>query len=283
MNQEVQGKKTRANKKKDSDYCEGVDFNFAVFFFGLVVVLVGIALLTDKLGLLPVSFNFALLWPLFIIFIGLLFVNKKNLIADIFAVLVILFAFFVILLAMLTPSLRTGASPSFIFPDVSVDNSGIKIGDYYLADSGFSKQSPPAVQTETPVEAPKAIPVDLFYYNKEADPNGECGSAAVLPVSRAIPVVADPIAETINLLLKGDISPDEKNRGFVSEFPNADFELISSVLKNGNLTLEFSEVPGFTDGGSCRMSILMAEITKTAEQFSEVKKVIFEPETLFQP
>ena len=62
------------------------------------------------------------------------------------------------------------------------------------------------------------------------------------------------------------------------------FALISANLAtDGSLTLEFSEVPGFTDGGSARMLILSKLIEKTALQFSGVKKVLFVPETLFQP
>ncbi|MEI8091436.1 MAG: hypothetical protein WCG98_04300 [bacterium] len=47
--------------------------------------------------------------------------------------------------------------------------------------------------------------------------------------------------------------------------------------------MEFTDVPGFTDGGSARMLILANSITKTAMQFPGVKKVEFSPETLFQP
>jgi hypothetical protein len=49
------------------------------------------------------------------------------------------------------------------------------------------------------------------------------------------------------------------------------------------LTLKFTEVPGFTDGGSARMLILSSTIEKTALQFPGVKEVVFLPETLFQP
>ena len=70
----------------------------------------------------------------------------------------------------------------------------------------------------------------------------------------------------------------------MTEFPNKDFALLSADIDDdGILTLEFTEVPGFTDGGSARMLILSSLIEKTALQFPAVKKVVFTPETLFQP
>jgi regulator of protease activity HflC (stomatin/prohibitin superfamily) len=71
--------------------------------------------------------------------------------------------------------------------------------------------------------------------------------------------------------------------GFSTEFPNADFKLLDSSLKNGTLTLKFSEVPGFTTGGSCRVGILTQEILKTVRQFPQVKKIELYPDLLFQP
>ena len=70
----------------------------------------------------------------------------------------------------------------------------------------------------------------------------------------------------------------------MTEFPNKDFTLLSSDLSSdGILTLQFSEVPGFTDGGSARILLLSNLIKKTALQFPGVKEVVFAPETLFQP
>lgn len=125
--------------------------------------------------------------------------------------------------------------------------------------------------------------VQLFYYNQLEDKDVECGQNYVLPVEREIDSTQTPIQDTINLLIKGEITQAEKDAGFTTEFPNADFKLLSANLKDGVLSLEFTEVPGFTTGGSCRVSILSSQIIKTAKQFPDVNEVILLPESIFQP
>lgn len=125
--------------------------------------------------------------------------------------------------------------------------------------------------------------VQLYYYNQLEDKDIECGHKYVLPVEREIPLTQTPIQDTINLLIKGEITEQEKQAGFTTEFPNKDFKLLSANLKDGILYLEFTEVPGFTGGGSCRISILANQIIKTAKQFPGVNEVILLPESIFQP
>jgi hypothetical protein len=80
------------------------------------------------------------------------------------------------------------------------------------------------------------------------------------------------------------LTETEKLSGFVTEYPNADFKLLESNLSDaGTLTLKFTEVPGFTSGGSCRVGIMMQEILKTVRQFPEVKRIVFKPDSLFEP
>lgn len=131
--------------------------------------------------------------------------------------------------------------------------------------------------------------IKLFFYNEKRDKelggNGgvACSRDAVLPVDRQITFTNTPIQDAIRELIKGEITAAETAQGFKSEFPEEGFELIGANLKNGVLTLEFTEVPGFTTGGSCRVTILANQIIKTAQQFPEVKEVRFKPESLFQP
>jgi len=125
--------------------------------------------------------------------------------------------------------------------------------------------------------------VSLFYYNQAEDKENSCDNDYILPVKRTIVDNEKIIVNTINLLLQGKLTEQERKEGFVSEFPNKNFKLLNSNLKDGVLTLTFSEVPGFTSGGACRVKILGSEIIRTAKQFSEVEKVVFEPETLFEP
>jgi EmrB/QacA subfamily drug resistance transporter len=138
-----------------------------------------------------------------------------------------------------------------------------------------------------PSSTPETQTVMLYYYNEEEDKElsgGEigCSPEAVLPVSRTIES-DNAIEDTIKLLISGDLTEEEKQEGFSTEFPHQGFSLVSSNLADGILTLTFTEVPGFTTGGSCRVSILSTEIIKTAEQFPQVDEVILQPDFLFQP
>jgi spore germination protein GerM len=132
-----------------------------------------------------------------------------------------------------------------------------------------------------------ALKVKLYYYNKTKDigPTGiiNCSPDAVLPVEREIPRTATPIADTIRLLIEGNLTDAERAAGFSTEFPHPRFTLLRADLKDGVLTLAFPEVPGFTMGGAARVTLLAAQIEKTARQFPEVKEVRLEPESLFQP
>ncbi len=125
--------------------------------------------------------------------------------------------------------------------------------------------------------------IKLYYYNSNYDPKFDCLAEAVLPVEREIPKTKTPIQDAINLLIKGEITEQEKSAGFSSEFPHEGFDLLGVDLKDGTLTLKFSEVPSFTSGGSCRIGLLSNEVVKTAMQFPEVKQVIFDPIEIFQP
>lgn len=129
--------------------------------------------------------------------------------------------------------------------------------------------------------------VSVFYYNEARDrqANGQlaCSTNSVLPVSRVIPRTITPIQDAINELIQGRVTSLERQRGFRTEFPNANFRLLGANLASGVLTLEFTEVPGFTSGGACRVSLLRSQIEKTARQFPEVREVRFLPATLFQP
>ncbi len=128
--------------------------------------------------------------------------------------------------------------------------------------------------------------VKLYYYNQDQDVDDEgmvlCSADSVEAVSRSI-VSEEPIRETIELLLLGQLSEEEKAKGLSTEFPHPEFKLKDLDLEDGVLTLSFSEVPGFSSGGSCRVTLLRAQVEKTALQFSEVEEVRVKPLSVFQP
>jgi hypothetical protein len=129
--------------------------------------------------------------------------------------------------------------------------------------------------------------IQLYYYNQKRDQEIAeyipCDPEAVLPVSREIFLSQTPIQDTINLLLLGNVTQEEKEEGFSPMFPLEGVKLVGANLKEGMLTLGFEDPFNITGGGSCRVRLLWAQVEKTAKQFSEVREVRFLPEELFQP
>jgi spore germination protein GerM len=157
---------------------------------------------------------------------------------------------------------------------------GVGVGLYFWVGS---RREP----SPEPGKAPVPLKVKLYYYNeaKDKELTGaiSCSPEAVLPVEREIPPTKTPIQDTIRLLLKGELTKEERAAGFSTEFPHPEFKLLGASLKDGVLTLKFADPRGFSSGGACRTSLLAAQIIKTAEQFPGVRAIRFEPETLFQP
>ncbi len=130
--------------------------------------------------------------------------------------------------------------------------------------------------------------VALYYFNQTADqklpPDQQVNINSILPVYRIFPPSKNLLVDTINELLKWNLTESEKANGFVTEFPHPQFKLLGAeFIPDGTLTLSFPEVSWFTDGWSARMFILSSLIEKTALQFPGVRKVVFVPDTLFQP
>lgn len=148
--------------------------------------------------------------------------------------------------------------------------------------------SSPLQSTVSPFAAQVPTKIALYYFNTKEDaklpPEQQINVDSLLPVYRMFPATDNLLRDAISYLIQGVLTATEKSSGFSTEFPNKDFRLLSTNIDTeGVLTLEFTEVAGFTDGGSARMLIMANSIIKTAKQFPGVKKVVFVPETLFQP
>lgn len=164
---------------------------------------------------------------------------------------------------------NTYQSPNYETSDKKIDVS-VSMGMASLSVNWYEPESKESVL--------------LYYYNKAEDTEGTYEYKFIKPVERKISISGDKIKSTVEALLKGGLTETEKAQGFVTEYPNPGFKLVSSKLSDrGNLTLEFTEVPGFTSGTSPRVGIIMEEILKTVRQFPEVKTIIFKPDTLFEP
>ncbi|MDP3953904.1 MAG: Gmad2 immunoglobulin-like domain-containing protein [bacterium] len=145
-----------------------------------------------------------------------------------------------------------------------------------------------ADELRIPIKFPKETrEIKLYYYNQKRDREIAeyipCDPEAVLPVSREIFLSQTPIQDTINLLLQGQVTQEEKEAGFSPMFPLEGVKLVGANLKDGVLTLEFEDPFSQTGGGSCRVRLLWAEVEKTAKQFPEIQQVRFLPEEIFQP
>jgi hypothetical protein len=134
---------------------------------------------------------------------------------------------------------------------------------------------------------PKERTVFLYYYNPDLDKDESgnilCSRAGLVKIERKISLTQTPIQDAIHLLLKGEITQEERAQGISTEYPLEGFSLKGAFLKEGILNLEFEDLNNKTVGGSCRVGILWFQIEATAKQFSEVKEVKFLPEELFQP
>lgn len=129
------------------------------------------------------------------------------------------------------------------------------------------------------------LKIKLYYYNMKKDKEiaDYIPCVAVLPVEREIPLTTTPIKDIIELLIKGELTAEERAQGFGTEFPHPDFRLLNINLVDNILTLTFTTIPSFTSGGSCRVGLLAKQISLTAKQFPEVEEVRFEPDSMFQP
>lgn len=136
------------------------------------------------------------------------------------------------------------------------------------------------------VNEPNTQSIKLYYYNPENDggPGGVmCSDKGLVEVFRKVPITQTPLRDSVELLLRGELTEEEKKSGVTTEFPLGGLTLKSANIKDGIAILEFSDPNNKTVGGSCRVSILWAQIRNTAMQFEGVKEVRFLPEDLFQP
>lgn len=128
--------------------------------------------------------------------------------------------------------------------------------------------------------------VNLYYYNPSLDVvngNVECSERGLVSVNRNIPKSNSVIKDTIELLIQGNLNDDEMSQGITTEFPLNGFILESTSLANEVLTLTFHDPNNQSSGGSCRTSILLAQVTATARQFEGVSEVKILPNEVFQP
>lgn len=170
---------------------------------------------------------------------------------------------------------NTRMCPAGLVPGLRVTVQGNKNTDGSVSVVSVSEVTPRETRA-----------IKLYYYNPENDqgPGGaQCSAKGLVAVEREIFRTLTPIQDAVRLLLRGELTDQERAQGITTEFPLPGVELSGAALNNGTLTLTFRDPQNKTSGGSCRVSILWAQIEATASQFPEVKVVRFMPEELFQP
>lgn len=172
--------------------------------------------------------------------------------------------------------------------DLRKDTSGIicTMEAKQCPDGSYVGRVPPSCDF-APCPVVKTKTVRLYYYNpgfdRDETGNTMCSRNGLVAVERKIPLTNSPIKDTLLLLLKGELTEEEKVQGISTEYPLEGLSLKGASLKDGILILEFDDPNNKTVGGSCRVGILWFQIEATAKQFPEVQQVRFLPEEIFQP
>lgn len=143
---------------------------------------------------------------------------------------------------------------------------------------------------------PSEKTVYIYAYNSNLDlsenDNITCEEQYVTQLERTLSIDNteddSPISlveKSVELLITENLKDDEIESGFTTEYPHPEFELLSVNQEDTTVFLKFTEVPGFTTGGSCRTSILQQQIIKTAQQFydEEIQAILLPEDTLFMP
>lgn len=152
-----------------------------------------------------------------------------------------------------------------------------------LPENADEFRVPVRFQAET---APNTRPVKLYFYNENRDKDfsGDilCSSRGLVVIERRIQKTNTPIQDTLKELLLGPL-PAERVLTPGTEFPLPGFSLAGASLSNGVLTLALEDPQARSTGGSCRVSVLRAQLEATAKQFDGVRSVRFLPVGILEP
>lgn len=126
----------------------------------------------------------------------------------------------------------------------------------------------------------------LYHPDLDQDDDGNmmCSEEGLVPMHRSVPGEGLGLIEnTINTLLSGELTFEEEETGFITDYPLEGFSLVDISLDNGHLEITFADPNSSSTGGSCRVQILKGQLTKTVLHFDEVDRVSIYPEEFFQP
>lgn len=132
--------------------------------------------------------------------------------------------------------------------------------------------------TELEQKKEEKIPKEAMIKNKTLEVtiyfvkiNNVDGTAKPIPVTKTIEYKDSPITNTINALLKGPTEA-EKQRGIISLIPEGT-SLISTQLKDGYLTLNFSSNFEENYSGTDAIFLELSQVILTSLDFQQVNKM----------
>ena len=118
--------------------------------------------------------------------------------------------------------------------------------------------------------AKDALTVRVYFGNGGLDPEGS--GDKVFTVERRIPRTRAVARSSLEELLKGP-TDNETARAYYTSI-NPDVKIQCLVIENGIAKVDFNEQLQAGVGGSCRVSSIRAQITRTLKQFPSVDDVI---------
>jgi hypothetical protein len=152
---------------------------------------------------------------------------------------------------------------------------------------GRERPEPPAALLPLQDGSARMIPVTLYAYDPrlDLDPSGNvlCSAQGLVPITREIPEGDTQLRYALEELLAGNLTQDEKARGLTSEFPLPGVSLDDVSVDGGTANILVNDRENKTSGGSCRVSIMRAQIETTAKGFGGVEEVRILPDEAFQP
>ncbi len=124
----------------------------------------------------------------------------------------------------------------------------------------------------------------VFFGNSNLNP-GSIDCSAAFPVEREVVATVTPGRAALQELLSGPTDA-EANGGYYTSL-NGGAALKSLTIRDGVARADFDSRLGEGVGGSCRVTAIRSQITKTLMQFPTVKEVVIsvdgDSETALQP
>lgn len=172
-----------------------------------------------------------------------------------------------------------------LYNQPSTKEGTVELFDYSAKDgSEIDKISIPVEFKDTITAPQETTTVKLFFSKFSPDNQTDC--TTVFPVERTVEKTEGIARLAINLLLQGP-TQTEKSQGYSTNINEGVTIKSINIDDEGTLTLDLDKQINYQLGGSCRVTAIRSQLTKTLEQFPTVKNVIIsvegQTEDILQP